>query len=75
MQDKDVNYYGIKCKMKSILRYNSMLPIIENKVKAVNKVWVEAYFLFNLYIYDSLSNGRDIRSKDKRLLSFFSIKE
>jgi hypothetical protein len=51
---KDVIYSTIKCKLTSILEHDEFLPLIKDRVEVVNKIWVEAYNLFNLFILNKL---------------------
>lgn len=57
---EDLEYYAIKCKLKSALKYPDMISLIKDRVDIVNRIWVEAYFLFNLYIIKRLSDDKDI---------------
>ena len=59
-EKEDLEYYAIKCKLKSALRFQDMDPIINSRVDAVNKIWTEAYFLFNLYIIQTLNDNKNI---------------
>lgn len=56
----DLLHHSIKCKLKSILKFPDMLPLIINKVDAVNKIWTEAYFMFNQLVLYSLKDDKDI---------------
>ena len=59
-ETEDSQYYAIKCKLKSILKYPDMLQLIQNRVDAINKIWVETYFLFNQYVMKLLSDNKDV---------------
>lgn len=59
-EKEDLEYYAIKCKLKSALRFQDMSSIINSRVDAVNKIWTEAYFLFNLYIIQTLNDNKNI---------------
>jgi hypothetical protein len=50
MPKKNVEYKSIKCKLKSVLKHDEWLPLIKKRVDIVNRIWLEAYNLFNLYI-------------------------
>lgn len=57
---KDVDYVAIKCKLDTILRFPEWKPIILDRVTAVNKIWVETYFLFNLHILRLLKTQKNV---------------
>ena len=59
-ETEDSQYYAIKCKLKSILKYPDMLQLIQKRVDAINKIWVETYFLFNQYVMKLLSDNKDV---------------
>lgn len=60
LEKEDDQYFAIKCKLKSILKQLDMLSLIINRVKALNMVKMESYFLFNQFILDQLSNNKII---------------
>lgn len=61
MEDNiDFDYHTIKCKLKNILKYPSMLKFFENRVDITNRIWTEASFLFNLYVMYLLENYIDL---------------
>lgn len=58
LEKEDEQFFAIKCKLKRILKQLDMLPLINNRVKALNMVKHEAYFLFNQFILEQLSNNK-----------------
>ena len=58
MPKKNVEYKSIKCKLKSVLKHDEWLPLIKKRVDIVNRIWLEAYNLFNLYILDKLNSNK-----------------
>ncbi len=57
---KDTVYFSIKTKMKTMLKYDDMMEIIQRRVDSANKVWMETYFLFNHHVLKLLSNGKNL---------------
>ena len=55
---KNTEHYSIKCKLEGLLQFKEWKPIIQKRVDIVNKIWVEAYFLFNLYIFHYLEKNK-----------------
>ncbi len=55
---KDIEHYSIKCKLKNILKISDLLPIIKERVKITNQLWIESYFLFNLYMLNQLNKNK-----------------
>jgi hypothetical protein len=58
MPKKNVEYKSIKCKLKSVLKHDEWLPLIKKRVDIVNRIWLEAYNLFNLYILNKLNSNK-----------------
>ena len=58
MPKKNVEYKSIKCKLKSVLKHDEWLPLIKKRVDIVNRIWLEAYNLFNLYILGKLNSNK-----------------
>src|SRR5437016_4041747 len=54
------NYYSIKCKLKNILKFPEILSLIQDKVNAVNKLWNESYFFFNLVLLNAFSENFEL---------------
>lgn len=51
---KGIEFYTIKCKLKSILKNPELAKLIRSRVLTTNQLITEAYFLFNLYILHQL---------------------
>ena len=54
---KDLQYYAIKCKLKSLLKFKEWESLIQQRVDIINKIWIESYFLFNLYVLHFLEKN------------------
>jgi len=54
------NYDTIKLKLKNIIKFKNMIPIIKKRINITNEIWTEAYFLFNLLILNMMKNNQKI---------------
>ena len=57
---KNCDYDAVKVRLKNIIKFKSMVPIIQKRVNITNEIWTEAYFLFNLLILDMLKSKKKI---------------
>ena len=64
---RNVDHYTIKCRLSSILRFPELEKLIKTRVDITNRIWTEAYFLFNLHVLRLLTTNQKVEFDDVTL--------